>query len=52
MRKAWKLDSWAKIVELAGLSNSTTLKDSRHLGRIQAMFWQNVDAGIERFYNK
>ena len=48
VRNAWKVNSWATIVELAGLSPRTTLEDCRHLGRILAMFWQNVDAaGIE-----
>jgi hypothetical protein len=48
VRKAWKLDSWAKIVELAGLSRTTLKEDCRHLNcRIQAMFRQNIDAGIE-----
>jgi hypothetical protein len=55
VRKAWKLDSWAKIVELAGLSSSTStdvVGDCRHLDRIQVLFWQNVDAGIEQTLRK
>jgi hypothetical protein len=54
VRKAWKLDSWAKIVELAGLSStsSTDMENCRHLDRIQVLFWQNVDAGIEQTLRK